>query len=251
MLSEIISGRKTLISRMLIAFVVFTMVGVIGCSRDNSRNTGGMSGDSNNRIATSPPGSGDVGINNNAGDNKMISDISNMQQRMRDIDLSGYMDNDFARMMIEHHKGSIDISDEYLDNAKNSRLQAIAKRIKDSEDKEIDRLEEFTDSKMAMGGSNNKNKNEKADNSAEYKNRFMGMIDNVSSDIKSLKPSGDPEKDYAAIMIAHHREAIKMGNMYLDTGKNPRLKELVRKMISQKEKEINEFQQAAKSSNAS
>jgi uncharacterized protein (DUF305 family) len=55
------------------------------------------------------------------------------------------------------------------------------------------------------------------------------------------KPSGEPDKDFVAMMIPHHQGAIDMAKVELQYGKDPTLKTLAKMIVSAQEKEIKEM----------
>jgi uncharacterized protein (DUF305 family) len=50
--------------------------------------------------------------------------------------------------------------------------------------------------------------------------------------------SGDPDVDFATMMIPHHQGAIEMARAQLEAGKDPQLRELAAKIIADQEREI-------------
>jgi len=56
--------------------------------------------------------------------------------------------------------------------------------------------------------------------------------------------TGDPDKDFARLMIAHHQGAIDMAKAELRYGKDPRLKRLAQQIIVDQEREIAVMRQA-------
>ena len=54
----------------------------------------------------------------------------------------------------------------------------------------------------------------------------------------SLIPSGDPDRDFAAMMIPHHQGAVDMARIELQFGKNPLLRRLAQGIIVEQLQEI-------------
>jgi uncharacterized protein (DUF305 family) len=50
--------------------------------------------------------------------------------------------------------------------------------------------------------------------------------------------SGDPDRDFAQMMIPHHQGAIDMARIELESGKGPQLREMAQKVIEDQEREI-------------
>lgn len=57
-----------------------------------------------------------------------------------------------------------------------------------------------------------------------------------------MSMTGDMDQDFASMMIAHHRQAIAMGDVELKQGHNAELQAMVRKMSEEQKKEIEELQ---------
>lgn len=54
--------------------------------------------------------------------------------------------------------------------------------------------------------------------------------------------TGDPDRDFVAMMTPHHQGAIDMARLYLREGKDPEIREMAEKIIADQEREIREFQ---------
>jgi uncharacterized protein (DUF305 family) len=59
---------------------------------------------------------------------------------MRDMKLSGDVDKDFAKLMIPHHQGAIDMAKIELEHGRNAELKAMATAIIESQQREIEIL---------------------------------------------------------------------------------------------------------------
>jgi uncharacterized protein (DUF305 family) len=58
----------------------------------------------------------------------------------------------------------------------------------------------------------------------------------------SIVPSGDPDRDFAAMMIPHHQGAVDMAKVELQLGKNPVLRRLAQGIIVEQLQEIEVMQ---------
>ena len=54
--------------------------------------------------------------------------------------------------------------------------------------------------------------------------------------------TGNPDQDLVAMMIPHHQGAIDMARIYLRTGRDPQIRRMAQKIITDQEREIREMQ---------
>lgn len=71
---------------------------------------------------------------------------------------------------------------------------------------------------------------------------MMDSSKKMSANMMQMKMSGDPDSDFAGMMIAHHQGAIDMANIELKYGKNPELRKAAQKMIADQTQEIAQMQ---------
>ena len=82
------------------------------------------------------------------------------------------------------------------------------------------------------------------DTSGNVSHLTGGMADAMNKmmqDMKTMQMTGDPDNDFAMMMKSHHMGAIEMANIEISSGKDADLKAMAQKMISDQQKEINEF----------
>ena len=61
--------------------------------------------------------------------------------------------------------------------------------------------------------------------------------------MESMKMTGDTDRDFAAIMKAHHRGAIDMAQMELQSGKDAKMRAMAKRIIKDQQKELKELDQ--------
>ena len=66
---------------------------------------------------------------------------------------------------------------------------------------------------------------------------MMRAMERMHKDM-NIVPTGDPDRDFAAMMISHHQGAIDMAKVELQFGKNPVLRRLAQGIIVEQLQEI-------------
>jgi uncharacterized protein (DUF305 family) len=64
-----------------------------------------------------------------------------------------------------------------------------------------------------------------------------------SKKMDSMHMTGNPDHDFAEMMIVHHLAAIEMAQTEIDSGKDTSIKKLAKRIIEDQTKEIEEMQQ--------
>src|SRR5262249_33060083 len=70
---------------------------------------------------------------------------------------------------------------------------------------------------------------------------MMQAMEHMHRDM-SIVPSGDPDRDFATMMIPHHQGAVDMAKVELQFGKNPVLRRLAQGIIVEQLQEIEVMQ---------
>ena len=177
-----------------------------------------------------PAGAAHQKTNTNAKNTRPISPITDamdkMMRQMHGAKSTGNNDIDFAAMMLEHHKGAVEMSKVEVDKGGNAELKTFAQQVIDDQNKEIEFMEDFLAKTPATVSLN----------SADFQNAMhhsmMAMMDG------STVAYNDIDRDFAAQMIPHHQSAVDMAEAYLNYGKEPRLTTLCKAIISSQTKEI-------------
>jgi uncharacterized protein (DUF305 family) len=74
---------------------------------------------------------------------------------------------------------------------------------------------------------------------------MMTAMDAMHEEMNALRISGDPDRDFAALMIPHHRSAVGLAEIYLRHGRNPELRRIAEAIIAGQTQEVGELQRFA------
>ncbi len=72
----------------------------------------------------------------------------------------------------------------------------------------------------------------------EFEREMMESMKKMDRDMMAAPMTGDPDHDFAAMMIPHHQGAIDMAKVELIYGKDPVLRRLAQEIIVTQEQEI-------------
>ena len=66
-------------------------------------------------------------------------------------------------------------------------------------------------------------------------------MDVMNKTMTDAPMTGDPDQDFVSMMMPHHQGAIDMARIYLRDGKDPAIRRMAQKVITDQEREIGEF----------
>ena len=70
---------------------------------------------------------------------------------------------------------------------------------------------------------------------------FMQSMMTMSHDMDAVKPTGNPDQDFVAMMLPHHEGAVAMAKVQLQYGKDPVLRTMAADIVASQDKEIAEM----------
>jgi uncharacterized protein (DUF305 family) len=162
---------------------------------------------------------------------------------------SGDIDHDFVAMMIPHHQGAIDMAQAELRYGRNQPLQRIAQEIVVEELQEIAAMQLAVGDKVSPSAAllaastpaaaaqpHRSSANPGGTNSRLLAGEqpFLAENDTAMSKMMAdmtIRPSGDIERDFVAMMIPHHQGAIDMAQAELRHGHNAQLRLIAQEII--------------------
>src|SRR2546423_976100 len=71
-----------------------------------------------------------------------------------------------------------------------------------------------------------------------FTTQMMEAMGRMDAGMTAAKPTGDPDRDFAAMMIPHHQGAIDMAKIELIYGRDPVLRRLAQGIIVEQQQEI-------------
>src|SRR5215217_2335851 len=69
---------------------------------------------------------------------------------------------------------------------------------------------------------------------------FERVRETMNSRFKDMKLTGDPDKDFAAMLIAHHEDLIFLAKTQLEYGGDRELRQLAQKLLDSQQKQISD-----------
>jgi uncharacterized protein (DUF305 family) len=158
--------------------------------------------------------------------NAITATMDKMMHDMHNAEPTGNNDIDFAVMMVEHHKGAVEMSKVEVAQGSNAEMKAFAQKVIDDQNKEIGFMQGFISKAPKTTSSN-------ADDFQKALNGSMMAMMNDNTTIYN-----DIDKDFAAQMIPHHQSAVDMAEAYLKYGQEKSLRTLCQNIINSQTKEI-------------
>lgn len=163
----------------------------------------------------------------------LMDERADMVENINEVELTGNYDADFAKIMIEHHKGAVDIADKFISKTENDQLKEIAEESRDRKKADIKIMEDILD---RLDVDDNRN-------DARVDSPLRNSLSTNISSSKSASMSSDIDSDFAQMMIEHHKQAIELSKMEVENGTNPDLQAMAKKIIEDNEKQITKLKE--------
>jgi uncharacterized protein (DUF305 family) len=169
---------------------------------------------------------------------------------------TGTIDDDFVAMMVPHHQGAIDMAQAELRYGRNEQLLRIGQEII------VVQLQENAAMRVAVGEKVSRDEamlaasgpgtaTMRPSSSPSNVGRAGSLLDaevpfleenNVAMTKMmrdmTIKPTGEIDRDFVAMMVPHHQGAIDMAQAELRYGHNPELRRIAQEIIVDQTQEI-------------
>jgi uncharacterized protein (DUF305 family) len=163
--------------------------------------------------------------------NEMIAQIHKMMNQMDTMDLSGDPDHHFAKMMIMHHRGAIEMAGIVLSKGQDTTVIRMAKNMTDKQNKEIEKLNTFLKTHPVNQGE-----------SPAFNSKIKISMEKMHRNADLQYINGNTDHDFAIIMIVHHQSAIEMADLILSAGSDASIATMAKMMKDDQELEIEQLQ---------
>jgi uncharacterized protein (DUF305 family) len=154
--------------------------------------------------------------------------MTQMMTAMR-ITPSGDVDRDFVAMMAPHHQGAIAMAQVELRYGHNARLRGLAQEIIVTQQEEIVEMRAALASAAAGPARGAEDAAFVASCDAAMARMMVAM---------QIRPYGDTDRDFVAMMVPHHQGAIDMAYAELIYGHSKPLRGLAQEIIATQEQQI-------------
>ncbi len=169
---------------------------------------------------------------NNRMDTGMMTSMNGMNNMMKDMKMSGDFDHDFANMMMAHHQGAVNMAQMEISKGSNAEIKTMAQNIVKGQQAEIEQFKNILkDYKMP----------EMKKEGGGPHNELAATMEKMDAKMKGIPMTGNNDKDFVMMMIAHHESAVTMAEDEISHGKNLALKKMAQKIMEDQSREIKQF----------
>lgn len=163
-------------------------------------------------------------------ENKLI--IESLVNNMSCAPHTGNVNLDYLYRMIQHHKGSLDMAKNLLNNdGENEEVSQIAKDIIKNQTISIASMEKL------MKNFNEKSAKDKV-KEKNYLKEYEEVLKEMMNGFDKLKSTGNIDKDFLQTMIVHNQGAIDMVNVIIKYTDDKDIKKIAEEELKSQKLEI-------------
>lgn len=164
--------------------------------------------------------------------NKMMTIMHQMMTEMEAMPMTSEPDIDFAKMMVMHHQGAINMANEEIANGRDDEMKAMAQKVKTEQEKEIQEFNTFLSTYQADQPMN-----------MDFHMEVMESMEKMGRESDLRVITGDTDQDFAQLMIPHHQAAMENAKSVIEHGNSPVIKAMAQKIIDSQMMDIKELQE--------
>lgn len=169
---------------------------------------------------------------------KMMNAMNTMMSKMSSMEMTHDFDYDFAKMMIDHHEGAIEMAHIEIASGTDQKIKGMAEKMIAAQKAEQEKLRAILANHKPVV----KESAHKSDHAHGEHNELMDAMKENENSMKSMIMTGDVDKDFVIMMIPHHQSAIIMADNEISHGHHVDLKQMAQQMRVDQANEIKEMQ---------
>lgn len=162
-----------------------------------------------------------------------MDEMDDMHEDMMEALQSHDADVTFAKGMLAHHEGALDMAEIQLKYGKDDTMRKLAQDVMSAQQAEIDQIKAWLN---AHPDSTEQDYNQ------EMQQAYSSGMDAVHDEMMQGLLDADADMAFAKGMLAHHKGAIAMAETQLKYGKDEAMRKLAEDIISAQQAEIDLMQ---------
>ena len=155
-------------------------------------------------------------------------------------------DRHFIEMMIPHHEGAVKMADLALKLSKRPEIRQLAESIKRDQTREIAQMKawykQWYGTSVPSAMMNHSDMMDMKKPMGMPMTKPMRMQNMMTGDLKALESAADFDKAFIQQMIPHHKMALMMSSMIVDSDR-PEMRTLSNAIVQSQSKEIEQMRQ--------
>ncbi|WMJ74983.1 DUF305 domain-containing protein [Cytophagaceae bacterium ABcell3] len=160
-------------------------------------------------------------------DANLLNVVEEALADMRDVELTGDPDYDFASLMQRHKEAGIQIADEQIARGDDVLLIELAERVVRNSERDLLRFEEFTDEFTPE------------DDRRTFRDAVSRYLEVAEDEVGEVEITGDDiDSEFAQAIALHHDQGVRLARIYETYGRSAELVELARNIIATQEAEL-------------
>lgn len=177
-------------------------------------------------------------MNNMDASKKMMDAMNVMMTKMNSMEMTQDFDHNFAKMMIDHHEGAIEMAHIEIASGTDQKIKGMAEKMIAAQKSEQEKLKIIIANHKPVSNQTKA----KGDHAEGGHNELMDAMKTNENSMKNMAMTGDVDKDFVMMMIPHHQSAISMADNEISHGHHVELKQMAQQMRVDQANEIKEMQ---------
>ena len=159
--------------------------------------------------------------------------MNDMHEDMMESMQANDADVAFAKGMLPHHEGAVDMAEIQLKYGKDETMRKLAEDVIAAQEAEIKQMENWLEANPDT---------EEQPHTNEMRQAYDASMKSMHDDMMQGILSEDADMAFAKGMLPHHEGAVAMAEIQLKYGKNEEMRKLAQEIIDAQKAEIDLMQ---------